>query len=156
MAPDRRLTEAFRGVAEALLPDTVLTQERAVGGALNPDSTWRPDAIVTALPWQRADVPIPGTVAPGPATIQIPFPQGAQIRHVGLSARVAPSGGQFLFRLSVDGASETFSLQPGTGRVAAGASLTVPPIGWLVGDVLTAGGVQDVLISLHYTTGATP
>lgn len=153
MTVDRGLIERFRGLAETLVPDVVLEQERAVRGAIGHDGAVRPDAIVTALPWQRADVMLPGAVITSPPDVAVPFPQGADARHIALSARVAPSSGPLTLRFAAASASETVSLQPGEASVMAGVRIAVPPGGWMAASVQSAGGAEDVSISIHYTVG---
>lgn len=153
MAADRKLTEAFRGVAEAFLPDTVLTQERAVGGALNDDSTVRPDALTAALPWQRIDFRIPGVAANGTSLGGIyKVPQGGVIRHVSAHARIAPTTGPFTGRLVVNGVVEdSGSIQPGSTSITSSTTIPVPPGGIVALNVTSAGDAEDITISVFYS-----
>jgi hypothetical protein len=154
---DRRLTEAFRSVAEAFLPDTVLTQERAVGGALNDDSTVRPDAITAALPWQRLDFRLPGVVTTGTSLGGIyKLPQGGTIRHISAHARVAPTTGPFTGRLVVNGVVEdSGSIQPGATSITSSAIIPVPPGGIVTLNVTSAGNAEDVTVSVFHSAGGT-
>jgi hypothetical protein len=150
---DRKLTEAFRSVAEAMYPDTVLVQERAVGGALNDDSTVRPDALTAALPWQRLDFRLPGVAATGTSLGGIyELPQGGRIRRISARARVAPSTAPFTGRLVVNGVVEdSGSIQPGSTSIASGASIAVPPGGVVTLNVTSAGEAEDITVSVFYS-----
>lgn len=152
MAPDRRLQEKFRGLAEALYPGNVLSQERAVGSAINPDGTIREDALVNALPWQRIDFFIPGAVTTGTSLGGIfELPQGGRIRRVSARCRLAPSSGPFTGRLAVNGeVVDSGSIQPGETSVVSGAAITVPPGGVVTLNVTSAGDCEDVTVTVHY------
>lgn len=154
-APDRRLQETFRGLAEAMYPDPVLTQERAVSSALNPDGTVRADAIVASLPWQRLDFRIPGAVTTGASLGGIyEMPQGGVIRRVSARCRVAPSSGPFTGHIAVNGVVvDSGSIQPGTTSVASGASIEVPPGGVVTLNVTSAGDAEDVTVQIFYSAG---
>ena len=151
---DRRLQEKFRGLAEALYPDDVLRQERAVSGALNADGTVRSDAITAALPWQRIDFLIVGAAVPGASLGGIyELPQGGSIRRVSAHARMAPSTGPFTYRLLVNGVDTGFSasIQPGGTSEKSGASITVPPGGIVTINVLEGGDAENITVSVFYT-----
>lgn len=158
MSPDRRLQEKFRGLAEALYPDDVLRQERAVSGALNADGTVRTDAITAALPWQRLVYQIDGVAVVGPSRGGIyDLPHGGVIRSVRAHARTAPSSGPFTFLLVVNGTatSYTASIQPGGTSETSGAHIAVPAGQTVTVNVLESGGAEDITISVFYAQGGT-
>lgn len=152
--PDRRLQEKFRGLAEALYPDDVLRQERAVSGALNADGTVRTDAITAALPWQRIDFLIVGTAVPGTSPGGIyELPQGGTIRRISAHARVAPDTDPFTYRLLVNGVASGFSasIQPGATSERSGASIAVPVGGVVTLNVTSSGDAENITVSVFYT-----
>lgn len=153
MSADRRLTNAFAPVAEAVLPDSVLAQERAIRGMVNDDATLRPDALVAALPWAVRDVFLPGAVTTGTDVIRLAMPQGAIIRHVGIAAGTAPGEGGFIIRFSPG--SDTFSLPGGQSAVASGTTISVPPSAFLGISILRVSDAENVTISIHYQGGQT-
>lgn len=155
---DRRLEATSRRVAEAILPDAVLARERATSGVISPDSTIRPDAIVNALPWQVERVQFNGAAVTGTSLGGIyDFPQGGRIRRISAYARVAPTTGPFTFRLVINGVPTDFaaSIQPGTTAAPpSGENITVPPGGVVTLNVTSAGGAEDVTVSVFYVAGA--
>lgn len=154
MSVDRRLEAAFRDVWEAAFGPDGPQQRRSVESVINPDHTVNPDALTPSLPWSRADVMLPGAVVVDANSVRLAFPQGGHVRHVALSARVAPSGGQFFLRLTAPGGQEeTFSMQPGSSTEMANANITLAPSSWLTGEVVEASGAEDITITIHYTVG---
>lgn len=158
MSPDRRLQEAFRGLAVALYPDDVLLTERAVRGAISEDGTVRSEALTTALPWQRIDFRLPGVVAVGPSQGGIyELPQGGVIRRIRASARVAPSATALTMHIAVNGATiDTGSIQPGQTTVASGAAIDVPAGGVVTLNIASAGAAEDVTVNCFYSSGSAP
>lgn len=154
MPIDRHLIDAWAPFAEAAFSAAELRQQRAVASLVNGDGTINREAIREASDWLVRDVMLPGVVVVDPQNVQIPFPQGARIRHIALSARVAPSTSQFLIRFTSGETSETISLQTGVSRDMTGVRIVVPEEGWLTASVLSSGDAHDVLISLHYIGGA--
>ncbi len=154
MAPDRRLQERFRGLAEAIYPEPVLAQERAVRGALNADGTLRPDALTNALPWQRIDFFFPGEPVVGTSFGGIfEIPQGGRIRRVTARCRNAPSSGPFSFTLYINGVASDYSssIQQGSTAETSGADLPVPEAGVVSVGVTSVGDARDVTISVFYS-----
>ena len=151
---DRRLAEAFRPLAEALLPDRVLSQERSVSGAINDDATVRPESLTAALPWQVRDAVLPGEIVTGANVRRFAMPQGARIRHVALSAGTPPAGDSFVIHITAGSRTESISLPAGQATMATGLNIPVDP-GVFVGiSVMRTSGAEDVTISIHYTVGA--
>lgn len=139
-------------LAEALLPDNELRQQRANAAVISPDGGVHSRALMQSLPWYRADVSIPGTVAAGSDVKRVPFPQGATIRHLSAHAHTAPTG-TFGLRLSAGTESQNFGLQAGQRTSMHGANLHVDAGAWLVIDVTSAGGAADIDLTVHYTPG---
>lgn len=144
---DRRLTEAFRGFAEAVMPDPVLTGERAVRGALNDDGTVRLDALVTTLPWDRVwwdfDEVATGSSVGGFR----PMPQGGRVRLLTIHAKTPPTG-RCTFVVRAGAASETIGLQAGqTSGASPNVNITVDPGGVLTLDCLDDGEAADVTVT---------
>lgn len=156
--PDRRLQEKFRGLAEALYPDDVLRQERAVAGALNADGTVRTDAITAALPWQRIDFHVSGPVILGTSPGGIyELPQGGIIHRVSAHARIAPSSGPCTYRLLVNGVATDYSasIQEGsTKEISGGVHIVVPAGGIVTMNVMADGAAEGLTVSVFYGMGA--
>lgn len=149
---DFDLQIALDRLAESLLPDDEMHQQKANAVAIAKDGGVSSRSLVRSLPWYRADVMLPGAVVADTNNVRLAFPQGAHLRHVAVSAREAPSGGPFAMRFSVTGGGEQrVSLQPGESTFMTGVSLPVPPGGWLSGSVTGANGVHDLLITVHYS-----
>lgn len=157
MPVDRRLADRFRSVAEALLPDDVLAQERAVNGAIGRDATVRADALLPSLPWQRVDFQLTGAVSVGASVGGIfDMPQGGTIERVVARARLAPSTGPFTAHLAVNGTvREALSIRSGAHKVATGASIAMPPGSELTLNVTSDGGAANVTVSVFYRAGGT-
>lgn len=150
---DFDLQMAAAKLAEALLPDDELRQQKANAVVISQDGGVHSRPLVQSLPWYRADVTIAGPVSTGTGVAMIPFPQGATVRHVSRFAATPPTSSSFNFRLNAGADSQSFSLQVGEASRMSGADIDIPPGGWLSLDVTQAGGVEDVTVTIHYTAG---
>lgn len=148
---DFDLQIALDRLAEAMLPDEEVRQQKANAVVISHDGGVHSRPLVQSLPWYRADALIPGLAVAGSALSRVPFPQGAVIRHVSIFAGSAPSANSFNIRLSAGADSQRFSLQVGATARMSGASLAVPSGSWLDIDVTQGGGAEDVSITLHYS-----
>lgn len=148
---DFDLQIALDRLAEAMLPDDELRQQKANAVVVSHDGGVHSRPLVQSLPWYRADVSIPGLATPGSAVVRVPFPQGATIRHISIFASTAPSAHSFNIRLNATGDSQRFSLQVGATSRMSVASVSVPDGSWLDIDVTQAGGAADITIALHYS-----
>lgn len=151
MATDRRLTDAFRPLAEALLPDRVLAQERAVGGAINADGTIPTEALTASLPWQRLAWYLEPVVFGTNAGAEHDMPQGGVIRLLRIRAKTPPTTGACTIRVTTGSGSEMVSIAAGESTGASpGLSLTVPPGGVVRIDVASGGGADGVTVTAFY------
>lgn len=151
MTDRQRLKEMWRPVASSIRTDEELRHLRASTVAINGDGTVNASSIINVLPWQRIDFQLPGAVAVGSWLGGIfAVPQGARIRHIAAYTRIAPSGDAFTATLLFGSTTETISIPQGEFGNATGASIDVPPGGSVRMNVTSAGGAEDVTVSLHY------
>lgn len=148
--PKFGLEVAIAKMIDDIIPDDVVRQERAVKGVVSEDATVLPEALAN-LPWQRADISIPGPAVVGNGVARAAFPQGAVIRHVSIFAKTAPSGTYNATIVSPSG-SESFSLQAGSQAGMEKMNLRVPNGGWVTVNVTSAGGAEDITLVLHYSS----
>lgn len=149
--PKFGLEVAIARMIDDIIPDDVVRQERAVKGVVADDATVLTDALAPSLPWQRADVHIPGPAVAASSVARVAFPQGALIRHISIFAGTAPSGTYNATAVSVYG-SESFSLQAGSQAGMERLKLRVPADDWVTINVTSAGGAADVTLVLHYSS----
>lgn len=149
--PKFGLEVAIARMIDDIIPDDVVRQERAVKGVVADDATVLTDALAPSLPWQRADVHIPGPAVAASSVARVAFPQGALIRRISIFAGTAPSGTYNATAVSVYG-SESFSLQAGSQAGMERLKLRVPAGGWVTINVTSAGGAADVTLVLHYSS----
>lgn len=148
--PDFDFQIALDRLAESLLPDEDIRQQKANAVVISHDGGVHSRPLIQSLPWYRADVSIPGAVSAGSAVLRIPFPQGATVRHVSVSTGTAPLS-TFNFRLVAGPESQSFGMQGGVSTMMRGVSIDVDAGSWLVIDVTSSGGAADVEITIHYT-----
>lgn len=138
-------------LAEALLPDDEIRQQKANAVAIAKDGGVSSRSLVRSLPWYRADISIPGAAVAGSGVARVPFPQGATLRHISIFAGTAPGSGSYHIRVNAGSEQESFSLQPGASAGMNGFRMTVDPGIWVVIDVTQAGSAEDITITLHYS-----
>ena len=146
---DLRLREALRPLAESISTRTQLESERMVKEGFRDDGLLDEGLIAQALPWQRADVVIPGAAVAMSGAARVAFPQGGVIRHVSISAGTAPTS-TYAITVAAGSESGSFSLQAGVAARMRSANIPVVPGTWAVINVTNAGGAADVAITLHY------
>lgn len=148
---DFDLKIALDRLAESLLPDDEMHQQKANAVAIAKDGGVSPRSLASSLPWQRADVSIPGEAIAASGVARVPFPQGATLRHISIFAGTAPDSGSYHIRVNAGSDQESFSLQSGASVNVNGFRMTVDPGTWVVIDVTQAGGAEDITITLHYS-----
>ena len=146
---DLRLREALRPLAESISTRGQLESERMLKEGFRDDGLLDEGLIAQSLPWQRADIVIPGAAVAMSAAARVPFPQGAVIRHVSISAGTAPTS-TYAITVAAGSESGSFSLQAGVTARMRSASIVVDPGSWVAINVTSAGGAEDVAITLHY------
>ena len=146
---DLRLREALRPLAESISTRRQLESERMFKEGFKDDGTLEANLITRALPWQRADVVIPGAAVAMSGAARVAFPQGGVIRHVSIFARTAPTA-TYAITITAGTDSGSYSLQAGVAARMRSANIPVVPGGWAVINVTNAGGAEDVTITLHY------
>lgn len=147
---DRRLRDILAPAVVALNPPSLISAKQRAESAIAPDNTVQRDAVDPVLPWQRADLLIPGEAVAMSNAARIAFPQGGAIRHVSISAQTAPSG-NYSIDLVAPTDSQSFSLQAGISSRMLPADIDVEANSWVSVNVINAGGAEDVFISIHYT-----
>ena len=148
---DFDLQIALDRLAEAMLPDDEIRQQKANAVVVSKDGGVHSRALSQSLPWYRADILIPGNAVAMSGAARSAFPQGGVIRHVSVFAGTAPGANPFNIRVNAGDDSQRFSLQTGVSSLMRGARIEVPPGSWLDIDVTQAGGAADITITLHYS-----
>lgn len=151
MVIDFELDAATRALAAEILPLEALRLQSNLRAAMHDDGSIDGRAVRTLTPWQRADMTFPGVAVTGSNIARIPFPQGANIRHICVTANTPPSGGNYHLQVVSGGAAQNVSLQSSVQSLMAPLKIKVEPQTWVQFGVMEAGGAADVFVTLHYT-----
>ena len=150
---DRRLKQDFHRVMTSMFGEDGAQQRRTVQAVINKDATVNEESFLPVLPWVARDVFLPGAVTAGGNLVRLSFPQGGRLRHVTLAARVPPSGGSLVVRLSGGGVNESFSLPAGQSTNPVGIDRKFSPGTILSLSMVEPGAAEDVTVTIHYSAG---